>query len=77
MFENSSLSIVFFIRKLTSKIDATKVYTRIIVAGKRAKFSSNWELQGSIVLPCFWAWANIICTENYKNSRRVISEIIC
>lgn len=48
MLENSRLSVVFLIRKLTSKIDTIKVYARVTVDGKRAEFSLNRELQVSL-----------------------------
>jgi hypothetical protein len=48
MLENSRLSVVFVIRKLTSKIDTIKVYTRVTVDGKRVEFSINRELQVSL-----------------------------
>lgn len=48
MLENSRLSVVFVIRKLTSKIDTIKVYARVTVEGKRAEFSLNRELLVSL-----------------------------
>ncbi len=48
MLENSRLSVVFVIRKLTSKIDTIMVYAGVTVDGKRAEFSLNRELSVSL-----------------------------
>lgn len=48
MLENSRLSVVFVVRKLTSKVDTIKVYARVTVDGKRAEFSLNRELAVSL-----------------------------
>jgi site-specific recombinase XerD len=48
MLENSRLSVVFVVRKLTSKIDAIKIYARVTVDGKRAEFNLNRELSVSL-----------------------------
>ncbi|PIB22802.1 site-specific integrase [Maribacter sp. 4G9] len=48
MLENSRLSVVFVVRKLTSKMDTIKVYARVTVDGKRAEFSLNRELAVSL-----------------------------
>ena len=48
MLENSRLSVVFVVRKLTSKIDTIKIYARVTVDGKRAEFNLNRELPVSL-----------------------------
>jgi len=48
MLENSRLSVVFVVRKLTAKVDTIKVYARVTVDGKRAEFSLNRELAVSL-----------------------------
>ena len=48
MLKNSRLSVVFVVRKLTSKVDTIKVYARVTVDGKRAEFSLNRELAVSL-----------------------------
>ncbi|SDN16095.1 site-specific integrase, partial [Kriegella aquimaris] len=48
MLENSRLSVVFIVRKLTSKIDTIKIYARVTVDGKRAEFGLNRELPVSL-----------------------------
>jgi integrase len=48
MLENSRLSVVFIVRKLTSKIDTIKIYARVTVDGKRAEFNLNRELSVSL-----------------------------
>ena len=48
MLENSRLSVVFVVRKLTSKIDTIKIYARVTVDGKRAEFNLNRELSVSL-----------------------------
>ena len=48
MLENSRLSVVFVVRKLTSKVDTIKIYARVTVDGKRAEFNLNRELSVSL-----------------------------
>lgn len=48
ILENSRLSVVFVIRKLTSKIDTIKIYASVTVDGKRAEFNLNRELSVSL-----------------------------
>ncbi|MEL7270103.1 MAG: site-specific integrase [Bacteroidota bacterium] len=48
MLENSRLSVVFVVRKLTSRTDTIKIYARVTVDAKRAEFSLNRELKASL-----------------------------
>lgn len=48
MLENSRLSVIFITRKLDRETENLMLYARITVDGKRAEFSLNRELKGSL-----------------------------